>query len=297
MAIFNHLLRLARPKQWSKNLLVFAAFLFGAKWADPQATLLVIAAFVAMCLASSATYVLNDLFDRERDRQHPVKKNRPIAAGLVSTTQAGVFGFFLLLLAGGISLWVGWWVFLLIVAYLAMQILYNLFIKKVPVGDVFFISLGFVLRAVLGAQAIEVPISGWLLFCTGGLALMLGFAKRRQEFISQAEDMDKTRENLVHYTKGVLDTFVALFAGVAIMSYGVYCLGSQTAQTYPGLLMTLPFVVYGVSRYMLVVFTQNEGGEPADLLFRDGHVVFSLVGFIIAAIAAVGGKTIPIVGN
>jgi 4-hydroxybenzoate polyprenyltransferase len=293
----KHLWRLARPKQWSKNLLVFAAYLFSARWHDPFSTEKVLAAFVAMCCASSATYVFNDLMDRERDRAHPVKCNRPIAAGLVSPPVAVLFGLLLLLAAVVLGVWTGPWAIAILTGYIVIQVLYNVWLKSLPVADVFIISFGFVLRAVFGAQAIDVPISGWLLFCTGALALMLGFAKRRNEFLAQGEDRGESRESLVHYNRHVLDLYVGMFAGVAIMSFGIYCLDSQTARAYQGVLMTFPFVAYGISRYILLVFTQNEGGEPAELLFKDLHVFLSVLGFVVAALIAVRGTNIPIVGH
>ncbi len=287
-------IRLIRPKQWAKNLLVFAAYLFAAKFGDAESTRLVLIAFAAMCLVSSATYVFNDLFDIGRDQLHPTKKDRPLASGRISKPIALAIGSVLLL--GGLALFaiLGTGALVLAAVYLGMQVLYNAGLKRVAVADVFTISLGFVLRAALGAVAINVALSGWLLFCTGALALMLGFAKRRNEFLVQGQQREDSRESLVAYTKETLDAFVLMFATGASMCYGLYCLESKTAEKYPALILTMPFVVYGISRYVLVVFTQNEGSEPSDLLFRDRHLIVSIVGFLVLALLALGGMQMPI---
>lgn len=288
-------LRLLRPKQWSKNLLVFAAYLFAGHLGWQEDTGRILLAFAAMCLVSSATYVANDILDRDRDRQHPKKKDRPIASGAITVPAA--IAIVVLLGAGGlgIGLYLGLWPLAILGGYVLTQILYNFKLKHVAVADVFTISTGFVLRAALGAQAIDVPISGWLLFCTASLALMLGFAKRRNEFIAQGDDRTNSREALADYSRQILDVFVSLFAGVSIMSYSIYSIQSETAQQYPGLLLTAPFVLYGVCRYLLIVLTKNEGGEPAEILLRDPHVIISVLGFVAAAIFAIQGGSVPIV--
>ena len=287
--------RLVRPKQWTKNLLVFAAILFSAKLTDPTAMLHAVGAFLAMSFASSATYIFNDVADREKDRLHPRKRSRPIASGEVSVTLGIFLGVVLLVLAACIAISVNAWVLAMIGFYLLIQVAYNGWLKQMAIADVFVIASGFVLRAALGAQAISVTISGWLLFCTGALSLMLGFAKRREEFISQAEDGALTRSSLANYNRPSLDVMVAMFGGVAVMSYWIYCLDSPTAKHYPSLITTAPFVTYGVSRYLLEVFVNNEGGEPADILLRDRHIIVSVLGFVAAALISLSGKPIPII--
>ena len=285
--------RLMRPKQWSKNVLVFAALLFagGARASWVQAVL----AFVAMSCASSSTYVFNDLFDVERDRRHPAKRLRPLAAGAISKSAAVALGTVLLAMALGFAAATNVKVVVCLLIYVAMQVAYNARLKHVALADVYTIASGFVLRAVLGAAAIDVYISGWLLFCTGSLALMLGFAKRRNEFILQGADRSSSRESLVHYTRPALDALVVMFAAVAGMSYGIYCLLSTTGRHYPALILTAPFVMYGITRYILVVFALDEGGEPADLLFRDRHIVASVVLFVLFAALATSGLRIPVI--
>lgn len=289
------IIRLLRPKQWSKNLLVFAAITFTGRFNDSASLILAIGAFVGMCLLSSAVYIANDLRDIERDRSHPRKRLRPIAAGLVAP-RVGVLvcvvlaiaAFGLLVRFGGAF---GWMIGLV---YVAMQVVYNVGVKRVPIADVFLISMGFVLRAVLGASAIDVKISTWLVLCTGALALMLGFAKRRHEFLLQGDNRTASRESLAGYSKASLDALVIVAAATACINYSIYCVESETARKYPAILMTALFVFYGIGRYLLLVFHDDEGGEPADLLFGDPHLIASVVLFAVSAGVALSGVNLPL---
>ncbi len=291
MALSPYIL-LLRPKQYLKNTFVFAALVFSNSLRDMHLVGLALLAFVAMCAVSSATYIANDAIDVERDRNHPKKKTRPIAAGQVSLPVAYGLALALLIVGLGIAIGLGLVSFYILVSYLLLQVLYNWKLKMEPVADVFTIAIGFVLRAVLGAAAITVPISGWLLFCTGSIALMLGFAKRRHEFLLQG---DTARESLAHYNKPILDAFVLMFAIGASMFYAIYSIQSSTAIKYPLLPITVPFVIYGISRYLWLTFTQNEGGEPADLILKDRHILLAIVGFILASVFILGGTTFHLI--
>ena len=286
---------LLRPKQWTKNFIIFAALIFSAKFSDAGAVGLALVAFAAMCLVSSATYIVNDALDAEKDRLHPKKKFRPIASGEVSVPAALllalVFALVGLILGFVLARRAGF----LILAYLVIQVLYNVALKKMSVADVYAIASGFILRAVLGAAAINVKISAWLLFCTAALALMLGFSKRRNEFIQQGEGKAQTRESLAGYSRGALDALVIVFATCAALCYGVYSIESKTASLHPGIFLTTGFVWYGISRYVLLVFNMNEGSEPADILLKDKHMIFSVVGFIIASMVAISLTRIPLI--
>lgn len=286
--------RLLRVKQWSKNLLVFAAFIFSYGASHFSALSSSLVAFFAMSLVSSATYIVNDWRDIEKDRAHPKKRARPLASGAVPVSAAlGIAGA---CLAGGLALaaTLDKSAVAIICIYLLFQLLYNFGLKKVPIADVYIISTGFVLRAALGAAAIHVMISGWLLFCTGALALMLGFGKRRNEFLIQGEAAVSSRDSLVHYNAAALDALVVMFACSAAMCYGIYSLQSATAVKYPSLIITAPFVFYGITRYVLLVFNGNQGGEPEDILFRDRHILASIVLFLAAAALCVSGIRIPL---
>ncbi len=288
------ILKLLRPKQWSKNFLVFAALLFTKSYLRTDLVQLSLMAFVAMCAVSSATYIFNDLRDIERDRKHPVKQRRPLASGSVKVSVA--ISLAVVLLAGGFVL--GFQlttsVIVILTTYVGLQILYNAGLKHIPVTDVFVLSLGFVLRASLGAAAISVTISGWLLFCTGALALLLGFGKRRHEFILQGSTRTESRESLGGYNRTALDALLLMSATGAAMCYGIYSVESPTAKQYPALILTSLFVFYGISRYVFLVFSREEGGEPETLLFRDIHLIISILGFVGAAVLALSGFHIPL---
>jgi len=285
---------LLRPKQWSKNLLVFAPILFTAGYHSPQKVILAFSAFFVMCMAGSGTYIFNDLIDIDRDRNHPTKRFRPLASGVVPKSLAVTVGAALLIGAIAESCILGKYSALILGFYLGLQVLYNWRLKQLPIADVFCIAFGFVLRAMIGASAIYAGISGWLLFCTGALALMLGFAKRRNEFIIQGENRSSSRVSLSGYTKLTLDGFVLISACAASLCYGIYSLDSQTARKYPALILTAPFVFYGILRYVLLVFSQDEGGEPADLLFGDTQIITCVILFVACAALAVSGLHIPL---
>lgn len=281
-------LRLIRIKQWSKNLLVFAAMLFTGGWTGsglPRALM----AFFAMCLVASATYIFNDLRDIERDRQHPTKKDRPLAAGQIP---AGVAVALALVCAlGGLALgaYLNKACLALLAGYLVLQFLYNLELKRVPIADVFVLALGFIIRATLGAAAVGVQISGWLLVCTAALSLMLGFGKRRHEYLLQQSSGTKSREVLEHYSQPVLDAAVIISAAGAAQSYATYSLLSKTAQAHPGLMFTSLFVIYGILRYVYLIFGKSEGGEPESILLNDKHILIAVAGFVLFSALAVKG--------
>jgi 4-hydroxybenzoate polyprenyltransferase len=278
--------RLLRVRQWTKNLLVFAAALFTGQITQGGVALRVLLGFAAMCFISSAVYIFNDLRDIELDRSHARKRHRPLASGAIKPLRAGILALVLVVGGLGLAFWLNRWSLIVGLTYLGLQVLYNLWLKHEPVADIFCISVGFVLRAVLGAVVISVTISPWLLFCTGSLALMLGFAKRRQEFLNEGPDA-KTRPSLASYTKDALDRFVVVFATSSLLCYGLYCIESTTAKQHPGLAATAIFVAYGVCRYLLIVFGSKEGEEPETLLFSDRRLLLSVVLFMLTAAIAV----------
>lgn len=287
------LLKLIRVKQYTKNVFVFAAFIFYVKgWTTPGAFTSTLFAFVAMCCASSATYIVNDIYDLEKDRAHPVKKNRPIASGRVPVAVA--FGLAVALLFG--SLILGWRANPTVVygigVYLLIQVLYNLWLRNKSVADVACISLGFVIRVIIGALAISAQVSGWILLCTATLALMLGFGKRRHEFLLMGDQGHSSRKSLAEYSRQSLDMLVGFSATCAALTYSVYSIESPTARSYPGLILTTPFVIYGIARYIVIVFGSGESGEPESLVLRDPHLILTFFGFGIAA--AIGLTNVPI---
>jgi 4-hydroxybenzoate polyprenyltransferase len=181
-----------------------------------------------------------------------------------------------------------------VAAYLVLQALYHWGLKAIAVADVFCIASGFVLRAALGAAAISVQISGWLLLCTGALALMVGFGKRRAEYVAMGTDRTRTRAALGQYSERALDALVSTSATGASLCYGVYALESPTAQAHPGLLLTTPFVFYGVCRYLLMVFRGDDTGEPENLFWRDRHLIVTVIGFLVTAGVAMMNLPLPL---
>jgi 4-hydroxybenzoate polyprenyltransferase len=293
----NAAIRLLRPKQWTKNLLVFAALIFAHRYGDPMDVQLAVVAFFALCMFSSSVYALNDVLDRDRDRAHPTKKDRPIASGAVSSTAGVALSITAMVVGTLLGAFVNPYFLIGLFGYLGLQVLYNLWFKHTPVLDVMVVSTGFVLRAALGAVAIDATISGWLLFCTGMLALLLACAKRRHEFHLQGDGRGESRAALLGYSAAALDAMVVFSAGVAAIAYGIYAIESDTAKSYPALILTVPFVVFGVLRYLYLTFARSEGGEPENILLGDWQILTTVVLFVASAFLALSGVEIPFVTN
>ena len=270
-------LRLLRVKQWTKNAVVFAAFVFalGDRNQNLSAWELwkVCLAALAFSLVSSAVYILNDLRDAPQDRLHPVKKNRPIASGAVATTPA--LGAAAVLLAAGLggAGRLGADLLAVIGGYLVLQGFYTLWLKHIALVDVIVIATGFVLRALAGAVVIHVVISPWLLLCAMLLALFLGLCKRRHEKVNLAGQ--GTRAALDAYDERLLDQLIAVTAAAALVCYSIYTLWPETVDKFgtPWLAATIPFVVFGLFRYMDIVYRQEKGDRPEQILLTDGPLM------------------------
>lgn len=260
-----------RPEQWVKNLFLFAALLFGQRLGDGQAVLRALAAFVIFCALSGTVYLINDLRDLERDRRHPVKRNRPLASGQLSPaaawTAAGVLGT--AGLAGGLFLpsEFSWYAG----AYLLLNLLYSFGLKNVVIIDVLAIALGFVLRAVAGAAAIPVEFSEWLVLCTLLLALFLGFGKRRHELTLLEGDAVEHRVSLEEYSIAFLDQMITVVLAATVVAYSFYTISAEVAaKLHTGALpLTIPFVLYGIFRYLYLIHHRRGGGDPAQVLLHD----------------------------
>ncbi|MBS1703423.1 MAG: decaprenyl-phosphate phosphoribosyltransferase [Armatimonadetes bacterium] len=287
------LVKLVRVKQYTKNVFVFAAYIFYVEgWQTPGAIKAVLLAFAAMCCASSTTYIANDIYDIEKDRNHPVKKNRPLPSGRVPVLAAFTMAVVLLVASVVLGFLSNIQVVYGLAAYLLIQVMYNLWLRNKSVADVACISLGFVIRVVIGALAISAHVSGWILLCTATLALMLGFGKRRHEYILMGDDAHTSRKSLAEYTHQSLDMLVMFSATCAALTYSVYSIESPTARSYPGIILTTPFVIYGIARYIVIVFGSGESGEPESMVLRDPHLIVTFVGF--AAAAAIGLTNVPL---
>ena len=260
-----------RPNQWTKNLVVFAGLVFGEQLLEPGAAARAAGAAGIFCALSSAMYLINDVGDRARDRLHPVKSARPIATGRVSpATALGAAG---LLIAGGVlaAYQLDPRLALIALIFVGVVTLYSQVLKEVVILDVLAIAFGFVLRAVAGAVVIDVRISQWLLVCTLLGAVFLGLTKRRQEIDALGADAMQHRSTLGRYTPQLLDQLVTVVAASTLVSYAVYTTGADTVEKFGTELLTLtiPFPIYGVLRYLVLVHDKVSGTGPSDILLRD----------------------------
>jgi 4-hydroxybenzoate polyprenyltransferase len=270
-SLARSLLVSVRPEQWTKNLVVFAALLFGRQLFEPRAVGTSAAAFAIFCALSGAVYLVNDVVDREADRQHPRKARRPIAAGELAPSVALVTAGVLACGSLAAAAFIGSRFFAAAATYLVLFMLYSGPLKHAVILDVLTIAIGFVLRAVAGALAIDVPISHWLLVCTILLALFLALAKRRHELVMLAEGATSHRRILEEYTAYLLDQMIAIVGAATIMGYALYTVSAETIAKFgtDRLLFTLPFPIYGLFRYLYLVHQKQGGGSPADMLLQD----------------------------
>lgn len=275
----THLLTALRPRQWVKNLLVLAPVLFSRHLFSSAGLSKGLAAFALFCAVSSSCYLINDLRDIERDRVHPSKRRRPIASGKLRKSLALATAIALLILGmtGAVLLNRGFGVVL--GAYCLITLAYTFILKQLVILDVFAVALGFVLRAVAGAVVIRVEISSWLLVCTTLLALFLGFSKRRYELLLLQEEAGNHRQVLEEYNPHFLDMMIAIVTASTVTSYALYTTNEETVQRFHtrGLLLTLPFVLYGIFRYLYLIYRKDRGGDPVETALADPPTIINLV--------------------
>ena len=271
-----------RPRQWSKNLLVFAGLVFAAKLGDPLRWLEACVCFVAYCAISSASYLANDVRDRDDDRLHPVKRSRPIARGELSPRSALTIAAVLGLAAPLLVAPLGLASVLLVFAFAALQAGYTIRLKHVVLLDVLTISALFVVRAAAGAEAVDVRISPWLLLCTALLALFLALAKRRGELVLVGAGRTPGRPVLDGYSLELVDQLTGIVASGTVIAYAIY---TVTAGHSRALLATVPFVVFGVFRYLLLMHRYDIGEEPEQVLLKDVPILLAVAGWIVTAAA------------
>ncbi len=270
-----------RPVQWVKNGVMLVPAVFALRATDADAMLRALGAMATFCVLSSATYLGNDIVDREQDRAHPEKRNRPVASGELSPALAA--GIALAFVAGALVAGraLGLPFLLVVVCYLALQTAYCTFLKRVAVMDVFAIAGGFVLRVVGGAEAVDVPISNWLYLTTLFLALFLALEKRRAELTLLGEHASHHRGILAEYSVGLLDQLVAITGGATVLTYSLYTLAPETLQKFgtDRLKLTIPFVLLGVCRYLYLVHQHGLGGQPERVLVRDPGMQLTILGY------------------
>jgi 4-hydroxybenzoate polyprenyltransferase len=273
------LFRLMRPQQWIKNAFVFTGLLFAHQWSNWPMLAAVTGIAFAFCLMSSAVYVLNDLLDIENDRRHPTKCKRPLASGEVSPRAGILLGSLLavtsLLIAGLIKpLSV-----LVLLSYGLMNVAYSIRLKHVVILDVFCIATGFMLRIIAGTTGVGIPPSQWLLLCGLMVTLFLGFAKRRAEILALAGDGSDHRKVLANYHPVVLDEMMGVCATGVILSYSLYTMSADTIAMHhtDQLIYTVPFVIYGLFRYLYLLHSEKQGGDPSRDLVRDKHIMAAVL--------------------
>jgi 4-hydroxybenzoate polyprenyltransferase len=278
-----------RPEQWIKNLVVFAGLLFGLQLFNPRAVGLSAAAFVVFCALSGVVYLFNDIADREADREHPLKSRRPIASGELPPPVAVWVGVALGAAALAAALLIDRTFALVSVTYVALLGLYSARLKHVVIIDVLTIAMGFVLRAVAGAVAIDVPISQWLLVCTVLLALFLALSKRRHELVLLAGGAKQHRRILGEYSPYLLDQMIGVVTASTLIAYIFYTMSAETAHKFgtPYLGLTIPFPLYGIFRYLYLVHLKEGGGSPAAMLLADRPLLLCVALWVAAVVILV----------
>lgn len=286
------LLASGRPKQWTKNLLLFGPLVFAHKLFTPNLLAGAAAAFAAFCLASSAVYVLNDILDVDSDRRHPTKRLRPLASGQISTVQALVWAVALAAAGLGLGFAVNLPLGLSVVGYLTLMLAYSTALKHLVIIDVFAIAAGFILRAVAGALAINVVISPWLYVCTLLLALFLGFSKRYNELQVLSADAASHRRTLEEYTTSLLEQLTSILIASTIMAYSLYTFSAESLPPNHAMMLTIPFVLYGIFRYYYLVQKKHMGGAPELVLLRDAPLLIDVLlwGLTAVAVLYLGGR-------
>jgi 4-hydroxybenzoate polyprenyltransferase len=277
-------IKTGRPKEWIKNVFVFAGVLFSGKFNQSHDVLEAVITFVAFCLISSAGYFVNDLIDVELDRKHPKKRFRPLAAGELSEGAAKAIAPVLALVAIGVAFTVNWQVGLIVVGYGVAQVAYSLGLKQIVIIDVMTLAGLFILRVAAGASAVDAHASEWLILCTGMLAAFLGFTKRRQEAVSELHEGTATRPVLEHYSLPFLDQMVSLVTTGTVLSYAIYTVNSP--QIGSQMMLTIPPVVYGIFRYLYLIYDRSDDRSMAAIVAEDRGIQaagasYALIAFLL----------------
>jgi 4-hydroxybenzoate polyprenyltransferase len=286
--MIRHVIESMRIYQWTKNLVLFAGLIFTLKFLDPPYVRDTLLGFLLFSLAVSGMYILNDILDVERDRLHAAKRNRPIAAGKIPTGVASAWAAFFLAVGIGGALLLGVRFGLTVAAYVALALLYSLVLKHLVLLDVTTIALLFVLRATAGVELIrdravrsgeEVILSPWLLVCAFFLALFLAIGKRRHELATLEGDAARHRAALGAYTPRLLDQLVSVVTSATLLAYSVYTIAPETLEKFGGrpLYLTIPFVLYGIFRYLYLMYAQEQGGNPSEHLYRDRPTLVNVI--------------------
>ena len=274
-----------RPKQWTKNLFVFAAILFSQNIFNFPLLSKVILAFFIFCLLSGCIYILNDLSDLKQDRRHPGKSRRPVASGRLKISHAIISLIILMPLCLLVSYYLSPSFFLVVLVYFLLQLGYSFFLKRIVILDVFTIAAGFVLRVAAGGVVINVEISSWLIICTILLSLFLGLSKRRYELVELEEKAQDHREVLAEYSSHLLDQMISVVTASTVIAYALYTMSEETIKRFGtrNLVFTVPFVLYGIFRYLYLIHQKETGGKPEDVLVTDKPLLIDIILWVITA--------------
>jgi len=274
--VFKQLLITMRPKQWTKNLFIFVALLFDLKLLDPIYVARAVLAFIIFCVLSGGVYLINDLTDVEKDRQHPVKRTRPLASGKLSRSWAVRAAILLPLISVALSFLLGPWFGLVSLVYFVLQLMYSFGLKKVVIVDVLVIAAGFVLRVAAGSVVAEAArFSPWLYVCMTLLALFLGFGKRRNELAVLDTNALAHRKVLLEYSPELLDQMMSLVTSSLVIAYSLYTFSAENLPPNKSMMLTIPFGLYSIFRYLYLVHQKNLGGSPEEILIGDVPFVVS----------------------
>jgi len=272
-----------RPKQWTKNTLVFAALIFSINKVSIAMLAKTFVGFILFCLVSSCVYILNDYMDREADRNHPTKRFRPMASGQLNPQLALTLGILLLVFSISVALYISITFGLLLILYFVMNVMYSISLKHKVILDVMIVASGFVIRAIGGGVIIGVNLTPWFLLCTMLLSLFLAIGKRRHEFILSQENEYAHRKVLQFYNKKLLDQMNSIVTTATIMSYSIF-----TFERSIYLMLTIPLVVYGIFRYLYLIHIEGKGGSPDKLLLEDKHILCTVLLYVVSVLIIIG---------
>ena len=284
--MFKALIKTMRPRQWPKNIFIFAALVFDKQLLRVDPFLRTAAGFVLFCLISSSVYIFNDLADIEADRQHPEKKYRPIPSGQLPLSTAWIAGILCLIIALGLGYWLSPDFALVMAAYFVLNLAYSKWLKHIPIVDVLILAAGFVLRVAAGVSLIQVErFSPWIYIVMTLLALYLGFGKRRAELALLAQGAGSHRKVFEGYTIPLLDQYILIVSGTTIVAYSLYTFTAVNVPANHSMMLTIPFVLYAIFRYLYLVQVKHSGGAPEEILLSDRPLQIAMLLWALAVLA------------
>jgi 4-hydroxybenzoate polyprenyltransferase len=287
MRLIRLILISLRPRQWTKNFFIFPALLFSKNLFLPELLLTALSAFLIFCFLSGSVYLFNDLIDRKEDLRHPEKAKRPIAAGTLSVGAARGAMILIAMASLGASLLINFKFAGVVFGFFLIQLAYSLWLKQIVLLDIFSIAAGFFLRVFAGAEAIRVPISSWLLLCAIFLSLFLALGKRRSEMVMLGNDAVGSRPVLIQYNLVFVDQMVSVATAGTVLSYSLYTLSPETVEKFhsKNLWLTIPFVLYGIFRYLFLIYQRGDGGSPEKILLSDNPLILSIGLYLLVVVS------------